>query len=442
MNIISKKSSLSDVINVPPSKSHTIRALIIACLCEGESKIYNPLASADCLSTANVIPQFGAQIEFEKDYWTVKGAGKNFHASDDVVNVGNSGSLLYFLSPVAATLDAVTIFTGDKSIRSRPVSHVADVINQLGAKSFVANPNGKTCPLVVQGKAKPNKTVKTEGSVSSQYITGLMLGATRLNGTMKIKLSNPKETPYLTMTKLWLEKFGVDCFISPDFKNIKVKGGTSLKAQDVTIPSDWEAVAFPLVAAILTNSQITIENVDSSGSQGDDKIVQVLCDLGASILWDKEKNLLTVNKTEEKEFVLSAEKFPSSTYEIKISDFPDAICALAVAACFTKGTVVFTDIDGCRKKETDRIKVMTSELKKLGADIIDANDKLIVKGSVLHGGLVESYDDHRVAMSLAVLGLALNENESVEIKNAECCSVSFPNFYNVMKQIGADFKEV
>ena len=103
---------------------------------------------------------------------------------------------------------------------------------------------------------------------------------------------------------------------------------------------------------------------------------------------------------------------------------------------------MFTDIDGCRKKETDRIKVMTSELKKLGADITDANDKLIVKGSKLHGGLVESYDDHRVAMSLAVLGLALNENESVEIKDAECCSVSFPDFYNVMKKIGADFKEV
>ena len=463
MKISAKKNNLSGHITVPGSKSHTIRALLLASLAEGVSKIFNPLPSADCLSAAHAIPLMGAEVDFNEDAaekaWTVKGAGKAIHLPSDVVNVGDSGSLLYFMSPLAATFEGWSIFTGDASLRRRPVFHVADVLTQMGAEAYCAVPGSKTCGLVLRGAANADKTVYTEGSISSQYISGLMMAGLRLNGTLKIELSDPKETPYLTMTKIWLESFGAKVTMSEDFKHITVSGPVDLKAKDCVIPSDWEAVAFPLVAAMLTDSEIVIDNVDSSGTQGDDKIVEVLQSVGADIEWDKEKATLTVRGGKksrlENKGRLSTEKLPAGELHVNLSGYPDAICALSVAACFVEGDIYIEDIAVCRRKETDRIVVLKKELEKLGAKVEEGEDFMIIHGHspllkdgtpnpefVLHGGEVESYDDHRVAMSLACMGLALPEGQEIVVKDAECCAVSFPGFYEQMNTIGAGFSEV
>lgn len=453
MYIVSKKSKLSGSICVPGSKSHTIRALILATLAEGKSCIKNPLPSADCLSTAAAVPLIGAEVDLSLSVegepgteWVVQGAGKNLHLPYDVVNVGNSGSLLYFLSPVAATFSGTSVFTGDDSIRARPVLHVVDALNQLGANSFVTCPDRNGCPLVIQGPLKSG-TVRTAGEVSSQYVSGLMMAGILVDGGIKIELSNPKETPYLTMTQKWLEKVGVSCSVSDDFKEIEVKPKKDLKAFTTIIPSDWEAVAFPLVAALISpESKIVIENVDSSGTQGDDKIVEILKSIGANIDWNKKDDTLTVSSSR-----LSTQDLPGKELHVAMSPFPDAICALAVAACFTEGTTVLEDAAVCRRKETDRLKVLNAELTKLGAEIEEGEDYLVIRGHSpfladgsenpefnIHGGEVKSYGDHRMAMSLAVLGLGLPEDEVV-VNDAECCRVSFPNFFEVMKQIHANF---
>ena len=174
-------------------------------------------------------------------------------------------------------------------------------------------------------------------------------------------------------------------------------------------------------------------------------------DMFADILWDKEKSQLVVTGGNR----LSTENLPEKTLRVNLAGFPDAICALAVIACFIDGTTILEDIEVCRKKETDRILVMKSELEKLGATLEEGDDCLIIHGTspilpngqknpnfALHGGTVESYDDHRVAMSLACLGLGLPEGESVIVNDAECCSVSFPKFFEVMNKINANFKEI
>nr|QGT51371.1 hypothetical protein Unknown280_0630 [uncultured Spirochaetaceae bacterium] len=333
----------------------------------------------------------------------------------------------------------------------------------MGATAECAIPQSKNCPLLIKGPADGKNIVRTEGSISSQYITGMMLAALRMKGTFRIELSDPKETPYLTMTKIWLESFGAKVEISGDFKRIFVTPPIELIAHDCVIPSDWEGVAFPLVAAILTDSEITIENVDFSGSQGDDKIVGVLKSLGADIEENKSRSSLTVRggkcSTLKNRGRLSTENLPEKILRVPISDFPDAICALAVAACFAEGTVIFEDASVCRRKETDRIKVLKNELQKLGADLEDGVDErgrdfLTVRGKSplnadgspnaefkLHGGTVESYDDHRVAMAAACMGLALPACEKVIVNNAECAAVSFPNFYDAMNALGAGFEE-
>ena len=276
------------------------------------------------------------------------------------------------------------------------------------------------------------------------------MAASRLNGTTNIELTDPKETPFLNMTRLWLEEMGVKLEISEDYKLIKVHGPVQMQAFDKVIPSDWEAVAFPLVAALITESEITIDNVDTSGSQGDMAIVDVLKELGANIEIDEKTKALTVKKSR-----LSAEHLPNKELHVNLSGYPDAICALAVAGCFTEGSIVIEDIGVCRKKETDRIEVMQKELEKLGATIETGSDwfkvtghsKKNAEGSInsawaLHGGEVESYDDHRVAMSLACLGLALPEGQAVTVKDAECSAVSFPDFYKTMNGINAGFIEI
>lgn len=458
MNITSKKSRLSGSVVVPGSKSHTIRALILATIADGTSHIKNPLPSADCLSTAAAVPLIGSGVNLNLSTegvpgteWTVQGAGKNLHLPDDVVNVGNSGSLLYFLSPIAATFDGDTVFTGDESIRKRPVLHVIDSVNQLSdKKSFVTVPGKNACPMVIRGPIHTG-TVKTEGEISSQYVTGLMLAGILMEGGIKIELSNPKETPYLTMTQKWFEKVGVDCSISEDFKTIEVKQNRNLKGFSTTIPSDWEGVAFPLVAGLLaeTGSKITIENIDGSGTQGDDAIVSILQSIGGKIVWDKEKETITVEPSR-----LSTENLPEKTLRVKMSPFPDAICALAVAACFTEGTTILEDAEVCRRKETDRLKVLNVELSKLGAEIEETDDALVIHGHspflpnggrnpefAMHGGVCDSYLDHRMAMSFACLGIGLPAGEKVVVCDAECCSVSFPKFFDVMRNVGCDFSE-
>ena len=464
MRITATSHSLAGHITVPGSKSHTIRALILATLAEGTSTIHNPLPSADCLSTAAAVPLIGAEVDLNLETenqsgndWIVKGAGKKLHLPGDVVNVGNSGSLLYFLSPVAATLDGWSVFTGDESIKKRPVHHVVDVIRQMGAEAYIARPGSKGCPLLIKGPCKSGSTIVTEGSISSQYITGLMMAALKMDSPLKIRLTDPKETPYLTMTQKWLEKVGAKVSVSPDFKEICVEGPGELEAFDCTIPSDWEAVAFPLIAAIISDSSITIENIDGSGTQGDDAIVEVLKSIGADIVWDKEKETLDVRgmkKSKDGIGRLTTENLPGGELHVNLSGYPDAICAVAAISCFTEGTIYIEDIAVCRRKETDRIAVLKEELGKLGAEIEEGPDYMIIHGHSpvkkdgsrnpdfkLHGGDVESYDDHRVAMALACMGLGLPECEKICVNDAECCAVSFPNFFKVMNLIGAGFSE-
>ncbi len=451
MKAVAKKSVLSGHITVPGSKSHTIRALILAAMADGTSHISNPLPSNDCLSTAAAVRKVGAEVDFGDDsVWTVRGAGKNLHLPEAQIDVGNSGSLMYFLCPVLSTLPGQCTFTGDESICRRPVNHLIDALCQFGAqgRSLNVGPDGSagtTPPFTFCGPIDVNKKLVTEGALS-QYISGFMMAASRLNGTLKMELTNPKETPYLTMTKLWLESLGVPVQISPDFKEISVQGlvdaegnPAPFKAFDRAVPSDWEGVAFPLIAALISDSSIVIDNVDGSGSQGDDKIVEVLKSVGADIDWRRDEGQLLVKGGK----TLSTAGLPEGQLTVEMSAFPDAICALAVIACFMEGKTVFTDIDICRKKETDRIKAMTSELTKLGAHIVDEGDRLVVYGDggrSLHGGEVESYKDHRIVMSLSCLGLGLKEGEEVTVKDAEWCSVTFPHFFEIMNKIGAGFE--
>lgn len=435
MNVTSRKQTLSGFVTVPGSKSHTIRSVLFAALASGTSTIRNPLPSADALSCMNVIQAFGASVTINDGLWTVTAPKNGLSLPSRVVDVGNSGSVLYFMTPIAATISGWTVLTGDSSICTRPIQALLDALIQLGGEGFTTRPSIDAPPVVVKGPFQPGK-VTMEGNLS-QYVSGILMAAPRLNGTTSVFLTNPKEKPFLKMTCEWLESVGVGVTYNKDTLDyFEITGPQTFNSFDKTVPSDWEGVAFPLVAAIITGSHLEIKNVDCSGSQGDEAIVDVLRDMGGDIVLDIEKETLIVNGS-------SGGKPPVRLRggEFNCAGFPDALPSLAVAACFAEGDTRLVDVGVCRLKETDRITLMKKELEKLGASLEEGPDWLLIRGrggKGLHGGTVDSYDDHRIAMALAVAGLAI-EGDGVVVKGAECASISFPHFYETLNGVGARF---
>jgi len=294
MIVQSKKAVLSGSVSVPGSKSHTIRAGIFSLLAWGTSVIHDPLESADCLSCMDAVSAFGADVRIEPGVWTVTAPADGLRVPDRVVDVGNSGSVLYFITPVAATLSGWTVLTGDSSICTRPVKALLEGLRSLGAEAFTTREDSEAPPAVVRGPLFAG-TVELEGNLS-QYASGIMMAASRITGTTVISLRNPKEVPFLQMTCTWLESLGVPVSYDPERMNrFEITGPVAIPAFKRRIPSDWEGVAFPLVAAVITGSHITITGIDCSGSQGDAAIVDNLVEMGADIVIDEEKETLEVN---------------------------------------------------------------------------------------------------------------------------------------------------
>lgn len=434
MNVVASKQKLSGSLSVPGSKSHTIRAILLASLAQGISKIYNPLPSADGLACMEVVKLFGAQTVVEPGLWTVISPQQGLQVPSQVVHVGNSGSVLYFMTPIAATLAGWTVMTGDSSICTRPIQELLNALNQLNSESFTTRIGVDAPPAVIKGPIQAGR-VELEGNLS-QYISGILMASTRIAGTTTIQLRDPKETPFLKMTCDWLTSLGVQLSYSDNFTSFEITGPQKINNFERTIPSDWEAVAFPLVAAIITDSNIEIEHVDCTGSQGDEAIVTILKEMGADIELDTDRETLIVNGRGQNHSTI---RLTGGTFNC--AGFPDAVPSLSVAACFAHGTTTLTDIGVCRLKETDRIALMKKELTKLGAHVEEGPDYLVIHGDggkSLRGALVHSYDDHRIAMALAVMGLGLPKG-SLTVTDAECSSVSFPNFFEIMNDIGAQF---
>lgn len=413
---------------VPGSKSHTIRAVLLAAMSKGTSYIHNPLPSLDCKSAMRAAESFGARTKMENGLWTVEGVGHDLKTPDNYVDCGNSGSTAYFFASTAALTDGYTFLTGDAQIRRRPIQPVLDAINQLGGRAFCSRVGVNACPAIIGGKMKGG-TVRFRHSLS-QFVSSIMMAAPMLENDTRIINEEPLEKPYLQITIDWMKKCGVELAQnSGDYTSFLVRGRQEYKPVESTISSDWSGVAFPLVAGVVTDSQVNICGVNFNDSQGDKAVVDHLIAMGADITKDRENGRLIVRGGRELHGGLT----------IDLCDIPDSLPALCVAAAYAKGDTRFTGLGHVRMKETDRVAVMTSELTKLGASIEMGSDYMVVHGGKkLTGAAVESFDDHRVAMALVVCGLFAEGTTTVH--NSQCAAVSFPTFFEVMTGLGARLK--
>lgn len=424
MYCTSKKAKLKGDIIIPGSKSHAIRAIMLATMAKGTSEIINPPHSNDVLSALNCAKLFGAKVTETEDRWIIEGTSGKLSTPDDVVNAGNSGTATTFVTAMSSLADGYSVITGDYQIRRRPQQAIVDALNDLGAEAFITRPEAKAPPLVVKGPLVGGHAHFT--GFSSIFISSTLAVSPLSKTGVVIDVDKPLETPYIQMTLDWMKKYGILVTEnSGDYKHFKVEGNQTYVASKNEIPADWSSVAFPLVASVTTESEVNICGVDFSDSQGDKMVVDYLIQMGADIEKDPDNHRLIVH----------GGKPLHGGIEINLNDIPDSLPALSVAACYADGITTFTGLAHVRVKETDRVAVMERELTKLGAEIETGPDYMIVHGGkTLHGTEVESFDDHRVAMAMAVAGL-FAEGE-MKVRNADCAAVSFPGFFEKMNNIG------
>ncbi len=418
MEFIVNPSRLKGSVIIPGSKSHTIRALVFALLGAGESIIEEPLDSSDTRSCRSMIQKFGARVDISEGVWKVTGTSGRISAPDDVVDVGNSGTSLYIGLGIASLADGYTVFTGDHQIRSRPAEGLLASINDLGGTAFSTRGNGMP-PVVIKGKIAGGKT--SINAVTSQYLTSLLIAAPCAGGDTVISVPLLNEKPYVTMTMSWLDRLGIR-YTTDNYQSFAIPGRQHYPSFHEYIAADFSSATFFLVAAAITGSELVLKGPDWNDTQGDREVVNILKAMGAEV------------SIGEKAITIRGGKLKGGVFDLNA--IPDALPALSVAACFAKGETTLKNVPQARLKETDRITVMHNELIKMGADIEERPDGLVIRRSPLHGSRVKGHHDHRVAMALAVAGLAADGETIVE--TAESVSVTFPNFPDLMTSINAD----
>lgn len=423
MNVHVKPGFLKGSLQVPGSKSHTIRSVLLATLAGGRTCIENPLASGDGLSALAASRAFGAIVKEEENRWVVQGRGGILQVPSNVLDTGNSGTTTCLFTSVASLVDGYTVITGDEQIRRRPILPLVDALNALGATAFLTR-GGQGCPPVVVKGVLQGGTVTIEGK-NSQYVSSLLLSAPLAKRTTVIQVVNALEKPYVQLTLDWMKRLGIEVANPADYTQFVVEGGQQYQSGDFTIPSDWSAVAFPLVAAAITRSDLVLTGLDFSDSQGDKRVVDILARFGANVYRQNESEL----------HIVGGERLKGGL-TIDLSDIPDALPALSVLATQAEGRTVFVNLEHVRQKETDRVAEMTAKLNSLGCSLHIERDSLVVDGPTpIQGGIVSSSDDHRIAMALVAAGLA-SEGEVV-ITDAQCADVSFPGFFSKFAACGA-----
>ena len=424
MEISVKKSKIAGQIEIPGSKSHTIRSIFIASLASGTSTIKMPLVSEDTIAALRAASILGAWIKRGDDtVWRISGTGGHLLQPAGVINMENSGTGLRLFAAMAALGNFKVRFDGDASLRTRKMGSLLDALTMMGAATESADGQ---CPLAVTGPID-GKDVLVDGK-TSQFLSALLLVAPLLKTSSTIHVSKLNERPYVLLTLDWLKRQNIEVKYDENMTCFEVSGGHKYQPFSTLIPVDFSTAAFPLLAAAVTGGEVKVPNLDFNDSQGDKAVFDFFAKMGVKI---SHHDHITTIKGPRK----------LKAFDLDLNATPDALPVLAVAAACGDGTSYLRNVPQARIKETDRIACMAAELRKMGIAAEELADGLVVTGGKLKGcGDLQSYKDHRIAMALAIAGLAA-EGESI-IRDAECIAVTYPAFIENFQAAGADFSEV
>jgi len=417
MDLSIEPSALAGAVEIPGSKSHTIRAVAIAALAEGDSTLRAPLISEDARAAVRAFTALGAEIELGEQ-WTIRGVGGRPRVPDNVIDVANSGTTLRIVMGSCALLEeGVAVLTGDAQIRRRPGGPLAAALTALGANVFSTRNDG-CAPFVVQGRLRGGET--SIECKTSQYLSSLLINAPLAGGDSIIHVPLLNEAPYVGITLDWLARQNVR-LEREEMREFRVYGRQRYSAFDTRIPADFSSATFFLAAGALPGNAVTCVGLDVHDTQGDKAVLDYLRQMGAQV--EVEGDRVTVR----------SERLQGC--EIDMNATPDALPMMAVLGCLAEGTTRLVNVPQARMKETDRIAVMHEELAKLGARVEELPDGLIVHQSALEASdTLDSHDDHRVVMALAIGATQIRGRTTIHA--AEAAAVTYPGFRQALESLG------
>ncbi|MEX0657105.1 MAG: 3-phosphoshikimate 1-carboxyvinyltransferase [Nitrosopumilaceae archaeon] len=415
MNCRVEKSKINGTLVCPPNKSYTHRAIFLASLADGKSVIKNVLYSRDTSATISACKSFGATIIQDNSSLTVNGIKKIKSASE--IDASNSGTTIRVASAIAALAKGKTVLSGDESLRQRPMQPLLDALESIGAKCSSAN--GKP-PLSITGKADGGE-VTIPGNISSQFVSALMvMGPLTENGLVLNIDGDLVSKPYLDATIAAMGKFGVTVKTVKQYKNYIISQ-QKYKPTTFTVPSDFSSLAMLLSASILLGDNITIKTTIDDLPQADKAIFDILKKLGATVNIEKD------SVSAQSQNLLNGGKFD-------LGNSPDLLPPLAILSLKSSKPIHIFNVRHARYKETDRIAILARELKKLGVNVEEKEDGLILEPTdKLHSADLNSENDHRLFMAFCIAGIYVG---NCTVSDPESIDVSYPNFISDLKRIG------
>jgi 3-phosphoshikimate 1-carboxyvinyltransferase len=410
---------LDATVGVPGSKSYTQRALVISALAEGKTLLKNPLFSEDTRHMTEALRRLGAEIVSSGEELIVTGTAGRIARPAGGIHLGNNGTAMRFLAGVASLGAGDFLLTGDRRLCERPMKPLLDALRVLGADSTCRGKDG--CPpVVIHARGLSGGGVFFDGTESSQYISSILISAPYASGDVEIALGGAAVSrPYIDMTVDVMNAFGVP--VEKDGgSGFRVRGGRCYRGGRFVVEADASSASYFFLAAALCGGRVRVIRLNPQTLQGDIGFVRILEDLGCSV------------SAGDSWVEVVGRELPSGERAFDMGNMPDMVPTLAVLSAVRPGRTVVRNVAHLRVKESNRLEALVRELKKVGIGAAETADGLTIEGGRPRGAEIETYDDHRIAMSFAVLGLVVG---GIRIRDRACVGKSFPGFWEEMGRL-------
>ena len=404
------------VVTAPPSKSYTHRALIMAALGSGRTTILNPLYAEDTMLTINALRMLGISLDVEHDRISIIGCNGTFPDRENtVLDLDNSGTSLRLITPLALLCRHPVTLTGSRRMQERPLGPLAQALHSLGGTIQFQKKEGYP-PLCVSGHLQGGTAV-IDGTISSQFISSILIAAPyAVTSTEVIITTPPVSGSYLDITLEVMQAFGAEV-TREGYTRFLVDNARRYTGRTYAIEGDYSSASYFFAIAAICGGRMTVKNLEPGSVQGDRRFPDLLASMGCTVTYSSHE--VTVERSGELHGIT-----------VDMSTSPDTVQTLCMVAAMAKTPTTIRGISHLKFKESDRITSTAERLKALGGDVQVGDDRITINPSSLHGGTIDPDNDHRTAMSFAVLGLGIGE---ITITNAECVNKSFPGFWDIIR---------
>lgn len=404
-------------VRVPGSKSLSQRALVAAALAEGDSVVSNVLISQDTTYLIEGLRALGAKIEARENGFSVSGTAGRLANNGRELFLGNNGTALRFLTALVCLGKGQYILTGEKRLCERPVGALADALKEMGVDIAARN----HCPPVrINAAGLAGGRVTLRDIESSQYVSALLLCAPYTKEGIDLNLEGGVvSTPYIDLTIAVMKDFGADIHQTGQYA-YQVKPGKIYQGRQYVVEGDASSASYFFMAAALLKKTIRVEGINRESKQGDIRLLNVLEKLGCKV------------KSENNAVEITGNDLPGGDLTFDLNDMPDMVPTLAVLSAFRRGQTIINNVAHLRIKESNRLAAMVAELKRCGIESQELSDGMVIRGGKMHPASIETYNDHRIAMSFAIAGLVVR---GIDISDKKCVDKSFPAFWTALEKL-------